>query len=62
MKYARIVDTQVIEVIETPAGFSIEQCLTPDLAIQCIPCPNEVAGNWSYVDGVFIPPASNILE
>lgn len=62
MRYARIVDSKVVEVIETPVGFGIEQCLVPALAAQCVPCSTDVQQSWTY-DGVdFISPEPVIID
>jgi hypothetical protein len=56
MKYARLIDSKVVEVIETPVGFSIEQCIVPELAAQCVPCPDEVQQFWEFDGKKFVAP------
>ena len=58
MKYARVVETIVVEVYVPPAGVPIEECFTPELVAQFEPCPFEVEANWiKQPDGTFTPPS-----
>ena len=56
MKYARIINSTVVEIIEVPSGFSIEQCLVPDLAAQCVPCHDGVQQFWTFDGETFAEP------
>lgn len=57
MKYARVVDSVVQEVFTPPAGFTIEDCFTPEVVALFEPCPEEVEQNWiKEPDGTFVPP------
>jgi hypothetical protein len=57
MKYARIVDSTVLEVFVPPAGFSISDCFTPEIVAQFQPCADEVVGGWIVQeDGSIIAP------
>lgn len=64
MKYARIIDTLVIETFTPPAGVPIEECFTPEIVAQFKPVPDEVEQNWTeQEDGTFlVPPPPVILE
>ena len=65
MKYARIVDSTVLEVFVPPAGFSIGDCFTPEIVAQFQPCADEVVGGWLVQEGGSIiapPPPSEPVE
>lgn len=60
MKYARL-DSQgtVVEVFETPAGFSIQDCVHPSLVELFMEAPNDVKVHDTYRDEVwtsYVPP------
>jgi hypothetical protein len=57
MKYARIVDSTVVEVFTPPNGFALADCFHPDLAVQYEPCPEHVEQRWTKnADGSFSEP------
>lgn len=56
MKYARVINNTVVEVYEPLAGFTIDQCFTPEVAAQFIECPTMTQPSWSCIDGVFSEP------
>lgn len=59
MRYARIVDGYVAEVIDPhPDGHKFEDCHHPDIVKQCVPIPanTNVSEHWKYQDGVFSEP------
>jgi len=57
MKYARIVDSIVVETFTPPEGFTIEECFTAELVAQFRPCPEELKSGWTLEkDGTFTPP------
>jgi len=59
MKYARLKDGVVQEILTVMAGFSIQQSFHPDLHQKCVPVTNdEVQSGWTYADGVFTAPAN----
>ena len=62
MRYARIIDSKVVEIIDTPAGFTIEQCIVSELAAQCVPCSNDVQQFWTFNGVEFIAPEPVIID
>ena len=42
MRYALIENNQVKDVFEEPRGFTIQECLHPDIVSQYIPCPGNI--------------------
>ena len=52
MKWARLTDNKVMEVIEfDPTGR-----FTDELVSQFVQCPDEVEQNWTYVEGIWNAP------
>jgi hypothetical protein len=63
MKYAKIQDGVVQEILTVMAGFSIQQSFHPDIHQKCVPVINdEVQSGWTYADGVFTAPAETTSE
>lgn len=61
MKYARIINTLVIETFTPPANVGIEECFTPELVAQFEPVPEEVQQNWiKQQDGTFAAPIAPV--
>lgn len=63
--YARVSNGVVLEKITPVAGFSIQQCFTPEIVAALIPCSTEVEAGWSYdaETGAFTaPPAPSAPE
>ena len=58
MKYARISsDNLVIEIFVPPAGVSIAECFTAEVAVQFVEVPDNVEQNWTkQSNGTFIAP------
>lgn len=57
MKYARVIDSIVVETFTPPSGFTIEECFTPQVVAMFEECPEEVEQNWiKQEDGSFGPP------
>jgi hypothetical protein len=57
MKYAKIQDGVVQEILTVMAGFSIQQSFHPDIHQKCVQVTNdEVQFGWTYADGVFTAP------
>ena len=48
MKYARIEENTVVEIVEVIQGFTIEQCFHPDLVAKMVSCSNDVEAGWQY--------------
>ena len=56
MRYARIQDGRVAEIIE-PQGLPLEQLYHPEIVDDCVPLTDpEVAEGWLHADGAFVPP------
>ena len=63
MKYARIVDSVVVETFTPPEGFVLDECFTAELVAQFFACPEETEGGWVLQnDGTFAAPAPVITE
>ena len=66
MKYARIINGAVNDFFEPLPGFTIEQCLHPELAAQYEPISSDVEiGYLKNPDGSFsapIPPVIPVAE
>jgi hypothetical protein len=59
MKYARVVETIVVETFIPPEGFTIDQCFTPEVVALFEAVPAEVEVNWiKNPDGTFSPPSA----
>jgi hypothetical protein len=56
MRYARVVEGNVREIFETPAGFTLDQCIHPLLAAQFIECSEQVQVHWDYNGVEFTAP------
>lgn len=56
MKYARIIDNEVIEVFSTPDGFVIDECFHEDIARQFIECPDFVEFGYTFNGTDYLKP------
>ena len=58
MKYARIIDGKVLELITPPEGYDISDCYHADIVKTCerIFADQDVQIGWSFADGVFTAP------
>ncbi|MFQ0815767.1 hypothetical protein AVM02_07595 [Brucella anthropi] len=57
MRYARIIETVVVELLELPDDLEITEAFHPDIAAAFVPCEDEaVEQGWRYDDGVFSRP------
>lgn len=57
MKYARIQNGTVVELLVAPEGFSIQQCFHPDVLAGGEFVPNDVQHGWvKQEDGSFAAP------
>ena len=60
MKYARIIDGNVLEIIQPPAGYSIEECYHEGVVKTCveIPADLDVQIGWTHSSETgFVAPA-----
>lgn len=57
MKYARIANDIVAEVVELPDDMVVDDLFHPDIAKTMFEAPADVDQGWSYIDGEFAPPA-----
>ncbi len=48
MKYARLQDNKVVEIIQPIPGFVLGQCYHPDLVKAMVGCGDEVQHGWIY--------------
>lgn len=48
MKYARIENGIVAEVVELPEGFTLKECFHASLIDKFKPCGDEVAAGWIH--------------
>lgn len=59
MKYARLKDGVVQEILTVMSGFTIQQSFHSDIHQKCVPVSNdEVQFGWTYADGVFTAPVT----
>jgi hypothetical protein len=49
MKFARVIDTQIIEIID----FNPQGRYTPEVEAQFIECPEGIDSSWIYENGEF---------
>ncbi|WP_454068001.1 hypothetical protein [Brucella anthropi] len=57
MRYARIENNTVVEVIPVPAKTAIEDMFHPAFVATLVPCTSDVAPGWNYAnDEGFTPP------
>lgn len=57
MRYARIEDNIVQEIIVPHSGFTIDQMFHPDIVAILVTVPDEVDVGWiKQEDGTYIPP------
>lgn len=56
MKYARITDGKVAEIIELDKGLKIADCYHPAIVATMKACDDAVKLGWLYEDGSFIEP------
>ena len=57
MKYARIINSAVVEILVPVEGFTFEQCFHVDIADKCVPVSEEVTTGWLLAeDGTFSAP------
>ena len=56
MKYARIEDNRILDVITPPEGLDITDCLHPDALKIYEAVSDDVEVNWVLVDGVWSAP------
>ena len=57
MKFARIENSIVQEVITVPPGFKFEEMFHSDFRAFCVECPEEVDFEWAYDGKNFSPPS-----
>lgn len=64
MKYARIINGQVLELITPPEGYNITDCYHADIVKTCqqIPIDQDVQIGWTFADGVFTAPVETPTE
>ena len=59
MKYARIQNDTVAEILEPVPGFTVEQCFHPSLIAMCEMVSGDVQAGWlRQEDGSFADPAT----
>ena len=58
MKYARIINGQVLELITPPEGYDISECYHADIVKTCKPIygDQDVQIGWTFADDVFTAP------
>jgi len=57
MKYARIINGQVLELITPPEGYDIVDCYHADIVKTCERFyDQDVQIGWTFADGVFTAP------
>ena len=56
MKYARIENSNVVEICYPIPGFTIDQCYHPDIVSRLVECAEEVEEGWTYIENVFAAP------
>ena len=57
MRYARIVDGFVAEIISPMDGFALGARFAPDFVASLVECPGEVEQGWAYDGNTFAAPA-----
>lgn len=63
MKYARIINGQVLEIITPPEGYAIADCYHADIVKTCeIIYDQDVQIGWTFADGVFTAPVEAPAE
>jgi hypothetical protein len=66
--YARVQGGVVMELFTPPAGFTLDQCFSPDIAAQFVAVPSGApcAQGWLYANGAFAappaPPAPTLAQ
>lgn len=56
MKYARIENGTVVEIIEAVEGIGLERRFPPDFVAALVECGDEVQCRWAYKKGTFAAP------
>ncbi len=56
MKYAKLTNNQVTEILVAIDGFTIEQCFHPDILKDAVPVPSQVEHGWTLIDGTWTAP------
>jgi len=57
MKFARIEDDRVVEILDLPEGTDLETAFHPDIAASLRPCGDDVGEEWLFDGDDFIAPA-----
>lgn len=55
-KYARIIESTVVETFTPPAGFKLPDCFHPDVAAQFASVPENVEVGWTATAQGWAPP------
>lgn len=55
MRFARVKDATVLEIISIPEGFAIEDVYHPDVVSACLECGDNVREGWSWNGDGFAP-------
>lgn len=58
MRYARLVNNVVVEVID----FNPQGCFTDEIVQQFAECPDNVEQGWTYDNDVWTPPLPSIAS
>ncbi len=58
MKYARIQNNTVLEILEQVPGFTVEQCFHPSIIAMCEMVDDSVQAGWVREEGVFVAPVA----
>lgn len=48
MKYARIVNGVVLEILQPPAGYELKDCYHADIVNTCVEASDDVSIGWTY--------------
>jgi hypothetical protein len=58
MKYARVENNTVVEILTPIPGFTIDQCFHADILTNVVPVDDTVQPGWTLVDGAWTAPAA----
>jgi hypothetical protein len=58
MKYARIQNNTVLEILELVQGFTLEQSFHPSIIAMCEMVDDSVQPSWVREEGIFVAPVT----
>ncbi|WP_183899415.1 hypothetical protein [Rhizobium metallidurans] len=62
MIYARVIDGTIVEVIDLPEEFNVEEIYVPEVAAEFVAAISEVDVGWTYMEGVFSAPPAPLID